>query len=79
MPVRRTTIVFAQSAAKSPSKLGGGMASGGLEAIAPNVNLSADNVPQKPAGWFIGDIITRPGIEVKQKSVFYCWFSQLHA
>jgi len=30
------------------------MASGGLGAAAPNVNLPADNAPQLAAGWFTG-------------------------
>ena len=41
-----------QSARMPPSLLRGGMASGGLEAAAPNVNLPADNAPQLAAGWF---------------------------
>lgn len=48
-----------------PSLLGGGMASGGLGAAAPNRNIPADNAPQLAAGWFtlagnIGGYIAQP-------------------
>ncbi len=43
---------FTKSARMPLSLLGGGMASGGLEAAAPNEILPADNAPQLAAGWF---------------------------
>ena len=51
---RRQTYLdrLTQFARMPPSLLGGGMASGGLGAAAPNEILPADNAPQLAGGWF---------------------------